>query len=111
MEELNLKNPIFILYIDVNGYSRMKAKESLEQLKNNFSYKNVTTWIMPIKGETKVELIWQGSKYSTNPGITNGSKNLIKHVNEFIQVIIDGSNDEDIKRNLRNLQINKIFDV
>ena len=46
MEELNLENPIFILYIDVNGYSPMKAKEALEQLKNHFSYKNVTTWII-----------------------------------------------------------------
>ncbi len=110
MEDLNLENPIFILYIDVNGYSQMKAKEALEQAKNHFSFQNVTTWIIPVNSETKVELIWQGSKYSTNPGIVSDNNNVIKHINEIVQVIIDGTSDESIKKNLRNLQINKIFD-
>jgi hypothetical protein len=112
MEDLNLENPIFILYIDVNGYSAMKGKEALEQVKNHFSFKNVTTWIIPVRSETKVELIWQGSKYSTNPGMVsdNDNVNVIKHINEIVQVIIDGTSDESIKKNLRDLQINKVFD-
>jgi hypothetical protein len=110
--ELNLENPIFIVYINVSGYSTKMARESIEQVRSHFSFENVTTWIMPVKSETKVELIWQGSKYSTNPGIMNFNnfENLINRFNEVIEVISNGTDDASIKQQLRNLQLKKIID-
>jgi hypothetical protein len=68
MQELNLENPIFVIYLDANGYTPQKTQEAIEKLNSNFSFKNSTTWIIPTKNSTKIELIWQGSNYSNNPG-------------------------------------------
>jgi hypothetical protein len=110
--ELNLENPIFLVYMNFDGMSDQKARESIEQVRRQFSFDNTTTWIMPVKSETKVELIWQGSKYSTNPGIMNFNnfENLINRFNEVIEVISNGTDDATIKQQLRNLQLKKIID-
>lgn len=114
--ELNLENPIFVVYMNVDGLSHQKAKESIrsqvEQVRDHFTFENTTTWIMPVKSETKIELIWQGSKYSTNPGIMNFNnfENLINRFNEVIEVISNGTDDASIKQQLRNLQLKKIID-
>lgn len=110
--KLNLENPIFLIYMNIDGMSHQKAKESIEQVRRHFTFENTTTWIMPVKSETKVELIWQGSKYSTNPGIMNFNnfENLINRFNEVIEVISNGTDDASIKQQLRNLQLKKIFD-
>jgi hypothetical protein len=110
--ELNLENPIFLVYMNVDGMSHQKTRESIELVRSHFSFENATTWIMPVKSETKVELIWQGSKYSTNPGIMNFNnfENLINRFNEVIEVISNGTDCASIKQQLRNLQLKKIFD-
>ena len=70
--ELNLENPIFVVYLNVGEMTRQRADEKIAELSNYMSYQNITKWIIPIKNsDSKVELIWQGSKYSTNPGIMN----------------------------------------
>ncbi len=112
MNELNLENPIFVLYINVDGMSRQSAQASIQQVKDHFSFSNTTTWILPVKSDSKIELIWQGSKYSTNPGIMNFNnfENLINRFNEVIEVISNGTDDATIKQQLRNLQLKKIID-
>lgn len=111
--KLNLENPIFVVYMNVDGMSHSKAKEQIAVLSKYISYENVTNWILPIKnGDSRVELIWQGSKYSTNPGIVNFNnfENLINRFNEVIEVISNGTDDVSIKQQLRNLQLKKIID-
>ena len=111
--DLNLENPIFVVYLNVDGLSRPKAEEQIANLSNYMSYQNITKWILPIKnGDSRVELIWQGSKYSTNPGIMNFNnfENLINRFNEVIEVISNGTNDASIKQQLRNLQLKKVLD-
>ena len=110
--KLNLENPIFVVYLNVDGMSRPKAEEQIAVLSKYMSYENVTNWILPIKnGDSRVELIWQGSKYSTNPGIMNFNnfENLINRFNEVIEVISSGTNDASIKQQLRNLQLKKVL--
>ena len=111
--ELNLENPIFVVYLNIDGMSRPKAEEKIAVLSKYMSYQNATNWIIPIEnGDSKVELIWQGSKYSTNPGIMNFNnfENLINRFNEVIEVISNGTEDATIKQQLRNLQLKKIID-
>jgi hypothetical protein len=52
--ELNLENPIFLVYISVGEMSRLGAEQAIAKLKNNLTFDNATTWIMPVKSETKV---------------------------------------------------------
>ena len=111
--ELNLENPIFVVYMSIDGMSPQKAEEQISDLSRYMSYENVTNWILPIKnGDSRVELIWQGSKYSTNPGIMNFNnfENLINRFNEVIEVISNGTEDATIKQQLRNLQLKRIID-
>jgi hypothetical protein len=109
--EINLENPIFVAYIDVSGMSAQELKRKWQIYQDIMSYDNITTWIIPIKSETKIEIIWQGSKYSTNTDITdfNNLGNLINRFNEVIEVISNGTDDESIKQQLRNLQLKKII--
>ena len=111
MNNLNLENPIFIVYVDVDGLTNKHSIEKLESAKRHLSYDNVTMWFIADK-TNKIELIWQGSKYSTNPGIMdfNNFENLINRFNEVIEVISNGTDDASIKQQLRNLQLKKIID-
>lgn len=110
--ELNLQNPIFVFYINVDGMSRQRAEEEFAKLNAYMSYENITKWIVPIKhGDSKVELIWQGSKYSNNPGNlkSNNTQDLVEHINDLLGVIINSTNDESLRAQLRELQLKKLF--
>lgn len=66
MKDLNLSNPIFVFYIDVDGHSKQHAMNHITQLQSTFAYSNITSWIVPIKGNSRVECIWDPSKNNTN---------------------------------------------
>jgi hypothetical protein len=110
MSDLNLENPIFVIYVDITDLTRNQAKEKLESLRHQFSFDNVTTWIFADK-INKVDVIWQGSKYSENPGVVNFNnfENLINRCNEVLEVISDGVSDTAIKQKLRDLQLKKVL--
>ena len=111
--EVNLENPIFVFYINVDGMSHQRAKEQIAVLSEHMNYQNITKWIIPIKhGESKVELIWQGSRYSQNPGNLSNIQNVIDHVNEVLENIINSTSDESIRSQafkLKDLQLKKLF--
>jgi hypothetical protein len=110
MSGLNLENPIFVIYVDITDLNRNQARETLESLRHQFSFDNVTTWILADK-INKVDVIWQGSKYSANPGVVNFNnfENLINRCNEVLEVISDGVSDTAIKQKLRDLQLKKVL--
>jgi hypothetical protein len=110
MSDLNLENPIFVIYVDITDLTHNQAKEKLESLRHQFSFDNVTTWIFADK-INKVDVIWQGSKYSENPGVVNFNnfENLINRCNEVLEVISDGVSDTAIKQKLRDLQLKKVL--
>jgi hypothetical protein len=66
MGEINLDNPIFAFYVSVAGMSRQTTAQHLAEFKNQLSYDNITTWIIPVQGESKVECVYPGkSMYNT----------------------------------------------
>jgi hypothetical protein len=40
--ELNLENPIFVVYLNIDGMSRPKAEEKIAVLSKYMSYQNAT---------------------------------------------------------------------
>jgi len=105
-KEINLENPIFVYYIDVTGLSRQSSERLLLHVRDN-QYTNITSLIFPIKNNpTRVEVIWKGTKYSDNKF---EDPDIIKHLNSILQIVIDGSSDEQIKSALRDLKIEKII--
>ena len=103
---LNLENPIFVIYVNIHG---IQDSNVFDKFRQHFTYQNCTTWILPVEGETKIELIWQGTKYSSDPGIVTQDPALIKYLHEIIEVIIVGTEDHQIKQSLRDLKLKKIF--
>jgi len=103
---LDLEKPIFVLYVDASAF---KDGDTFDKFRKHFTYQNCTTWILPVQGETKIELIWQGTKYSSDPGIVTQDPALIHHLHEIIDVIISGTEDHEIKQSLRDLKLRKIF--
>jgi len=107
--EINLENPIFALYVNINNLTNSKAEVLLSKYSENFGkYKNITTWIFPSKEDTRIELIWSGSKYQKP--IDSNTKNLVEHVNKVLDLLSNGTTDGAIKAGLRDLQLSKILD-
>jgi len=108
---LDLNNPIFVLYINVHGMSRQRAEEAAAQMLKNINYDNITTWCIPIENQdSRIELIWKGHQYEI--GLRNPSE--ISKIEDRIKMIIDitskGASETDIKQRLREVLIGDIID-
>jgi len=110
MNELDLKKPIFVIYVNVNGRSSPKAEDMLLTVKKHFNFSNITSWIIA-SDHNKIDLIWQGSDYSDTPGITNieSFESLILKINDIIEILSSGTTDESLKMSLRNLTLERIL--
>lgn len=105
MEEINLENPIFAFYINIDGMSRQGAQQSIEEFKNLVTYTNITSWIIPTRNETKVECVYTGKSMYNTPEL----EGLIKEINERIDLLADSESFEDFKINVRDWRIGKLF--
>jgi len=105
MEEINLENPIFAFYLNIDGMSRQTAQQSLAILKNEVTYTNITSWIIPTKNQTKVECVYPGKSLNNTPEL----ESLIKEINERIDLLSNSESFEDFKINIRDWRIGKLF--
>lgn len=106
--ELQLENPIFAIYVNIEGMSRQRVEETLHYYNESYRrYTNATFWIFP-SDKTKIEPIWNG-KYQNKIDDRN-LQNLIDHVNNILKVLSDGTSDASIKSQLRDLQLSKILE-
>jgi hypothetical protein len=105
MGEINLDNPIFAFYVSIAGMSRQTTAQHLVEFKNQLSYDNITTWILPVQGESKVECVYPGKSMYNTPEL----ENLIKEINERIEIFADSDSFEDFKINIRDWRIGKVF--
>jgi hypothetical protein len=108
--EINLENPIFLIYVGINGMSHQRAEEQISRISQLFKLDNVTTWIMPYEGGNRIDLIWQGSKYSSNPGIVGTGGDFIKTLGEIVDIVSNTQSDEIIRGKIRTLLIDKLMD-
>lgn len=62
-EELDLNNPIFAFYINIDGLPRARAESEVATLIKSFGrYSNVTIWFVPIKqNDSRIECIYDGT--------------------------------------------------
>ncbi len=105
-KEIDLDNPIFVYYLNVNAMSHQQVNETVNRLNEAWSFDNLVTWIVPRReGETKIECVYDGR-------IKGGSDELmelISEINDKIE-ILSGSNDfEDFKIAIRDWRINNLL--
>jgi len=106
--ELDLKNPIFVMYVDVSGHSRQLAAEIIHKIKENFDiYSNVTMWILPVVDKkTSIECVYDGSISNR----TDEMNNLISEINNRVDILSKSKNFEDFKINIRDWRISNLID-
>ena len=103
--ELDLKNPIFVLYVDVTGSSQ-RANENICELHAMFDiYSNITIWILPHKDKTKIECVYDGGSRVRNLELND----LIKVINSRVDVLSQSKNFEDFKINIRDWRIDSLI--
>ncbi len=104
--EINLDNPIFVYYINVDGLTNQRADELINEVKDTWSYSNVVTWIVPRReGETKIDCVYDGRIRERSEEL----KELIEEINEKIDLISQSSNFEDFKIIVRDWRLKTLL--
>ncbi len=104
--EINLDNPIFVYYINVDDISQQRADELINEIKDQWSYLNVVTWIVPRReGETKIECVYDGRIRERSEEL----KELIEEINEKIDLMSQSSNFEDFKIIVRDWRLKNLL--
>lgn len=104
--ELNLDNPIFVFYLDTQNMSRHMADELINRHKEAFDiYSNITTWIIA-SDKTEVKCIFDGKFRNRDSELSD----LIKEINNRIEILSNSNSFEDFKINIRNWRLESIID-
>ena len=105
--ELDLNNPIFVCYINLDGLSRQRGYEQMEEMIKSLDiYKNATMWFLPGKNgqETRIECIYDGWGRNRDSELFD----LIKEINTRIDIMSKSNSFEDFKINIRDWRINEL---
>ena len=106
VQELDLNNPIFVFYLDVENYSQQSAQNYIENVRRNFDiYKNATMWFVAAK-KSEVVCIYDGWGRVRDSEL----KDLIEEINTKIEIMSQSHSFEDFKINVRDWRINKLVD-
>ena len=104
--ELNLDNPIFVFYINVENRSRQGAAEYIEQTKKHFDiYKNATMWFVAAKKD-EVVCVYDGWGRNRDFEL----KDLIEEINNKIEILSQSHSFDDFKIKVRDWRMEKLLD-
>lgn len=107
--DLDLNNPIFVCYINLDGLSRQRGAEYMQEIIERFDiYGNVTMWFIPSKNgqETKIECIYDGWGRNRDSELFD----LIKEINNRIDILSNSKNFDDFKIKVRDWRLENILD-
>lgn len=106
IQELDLNNPIFVFYLDVENYSQQSAQNYIENVRRNFDiYKNATMWFVAAK-KSEVVCIYDGWGRVRDSEL----KDLIEEINTKIEIMSQSHSFEDFKINVRDWRLAKLVD-
>lgn len=104
--ELDLNNPIFVIYVNTEHLGRQRGDEELENIRKSFDiYKNITIWIVK-SNKTIIECVYDG-KYRNRDKEINS---LIEKINNRIDILSKSHTFEDFKINIRDWRIGELID-
>lgn len=106
--ELNLNNPIFVCYVNLDGLSRQRGSEYMEEITKSFDvYSNATMWFVAAKNgqETRIECIYDGWGRNRDSELFD----LIKEINTRIDILSDSKNFDDFKIKVRDWRLENVL--
>jgi hypothetical protein len=105
-QEINLDNPIFVYYINVDGMSNQSVDEYIYKIQEFWSFQNIVTWIVPRReGETKIECVYDGRIKERGEEL----KELIEEINDKIEILSESGNFDDFKIAIREWRLSNIL--
>jgi hypothetical protein len=112
MNKLDLDNPIFVVYLNVDVLSAQYAQELIEKYKRFLKYDNCTFWIVAVTDQkTKFEMIWKGQKYDIQSyDNVQAITHLNKRMSKLMKLISEGTTDEVLKQKLRDFTLDQILE-
>ena len=104
--ELNLDNPIFVVYIDGERMPKDYVNKTVEQFKKTIDiYSNAIFWYI-VSDRTAIECIYDGFSRNRQKEISS----LVKEINTRIEIMSDSKDFEDFKINNRDWRISEVID-
>lgn len=112
-KELDLDNPVFVVYLNVDGMTSQRAGELIQNYQKMLNFQNCTFWIVAVQDQkTKFEMIWKGKNYEINS--TFDSEKSIRFLKErmskLMDMLADGTSDEILKQKLRDFSLSQLID-
>ena len=105
-QELDLNNPIFAVYLNVENKSPQNSLEYIDSVKNTFDvYKNATMWFIA-SNKDEVVCIYDGWGRVRDSEI----KDLIEEINTKIEIMSNSHSFDDFKINVRDWRLGKLID-
>lgn len=106
VQELDLNNPIFVFYLNVENRSRQSAQEYMESVQTQFDvYKNATMWFVAAKKD-EVVCVYDGWGRVRDSEL----KDLIEEINTKIEIMSNSHSFDDFKINVRDWRLGKLID-
>ena len=106
VQELDLNNPIFVFYLNVENKSRQSAQEYIENTRKHFDiYKNATMWFVAAKKD-EVVCVYDGWGRVRDSEL----KDLIEEINTKIEIMSNSHSFDDFKINVRDWRLGKLID-
>ena len=107
MKEIDLNNPIFALYVDVENLAKQEEEKILNSIYHRFKeYSNITVWIFP-SNENRIECIYNGRNDNRNEKISK----LLKEIDLKSEILLNSKTKEEFQANMRNIRINGILEI
>jgi DNA-dependent RNA polymerase auxiliary subunit epsilon len=96
-KKIDLENPIFVFYVNVEGMSRQKSEELIHIYKNYFNYDNITTWVLACD-YTKVECIYR--KYNIE---------FLQKLSDKLEELTKCESLTEVRKNIRDFKLEDIL--
>jgi hypothetical protein len=111
-DQLDLDNPIFVVYLNVDGLSEARAHDLIDNYRSFLKYDNCTFWTVAVTDQkTKFEMIWKGQKYDTSSyDNIEAITHLNKRMSKLMDFISEGTTDDVLKQKLRDFTLDQILD-
>ena len=105
-QELDLNNPIFVFYVNVENRSRQSAQEYIDSIQKNFDvYKNATMWFVK-SNKDEIVCVYDGWGRVRDSEL----KDLIEEINTKIEIMSNSHSFDDFKINVRDWRLDKLID-
>lgn len=105
-QELDLNNPIFVVYLNVENRPSNYAVEHIQQTQKYLDiYKNATMWFVASKRD-EIVCVYDGWGRVRDSEL----KDLIEEINTKIEIMSNSNSFDDFKINVRDWRLGKLID-